>query len=73
VIRRLQLDGSVPGVPRLYRGAWHCVKTIVAQEGVRRALYTGLLPQLLKSVPVASTSLATYDVMKQFLKLEIAR
>lgn len=47
---------------RRYRGAMHCARTIVETEGPL-ALYRGLVPQLLKSVPGAVVQLLAYDAL----------
>jgi Ca2+-binding EF-hand superfamily protein len=64
VMKNLQLDGS--GGERKYTGAVDCFQKLVRRGGVG-ALYNGLGAQLCKAVPVAATSFAVYDAMKETL------
>ncbi len=38
--------------PTVYRNAFHCFKTTLAQEGVRRGLYAGTVPSLAAQVEI---------------------
>lgn len=55
---RLQASG-MPGSPR-FDGAMDCLRKTVAEGGMR-ALYQGLLPNMLKVLPATSISYAVYD------------
>jgi solute carrier family 25 phosphate transporter 23/24/25/41 len=71
VQRRLMLEG-MPNRSQCvaYTGSWHCFTSIIQREGVR-SLYRGLLPQLLRSIPVGAVTLGVYDYMKRAFNLEL--
>lgn len=42
---------------------WDCVKKVVQNEGWM-GMYSGLLPQALRSLPVCAVSFAAYDQLR---------
>ena len=57
-------SSSLSSQPRQqFRGAWHCLRSTVAREGIL-ALWKGGVPQVLLSVPYASIMFTTYQWLK---------
>jgi hypothetical protein len=54
----------------LSTGTWDCVRTVVRHEGLA-GLYSGLLPQALRSLPFCTVSFGVYDYLKKQLHIEV--
>ncbi|CAB1109297.1 unnamed protein product [Ectocarpus sp. CCAP 1310/34] len=50
-----------------YANAWGCARGLVAERGLRRGLYAGLGPTLLREVPGYAFYFATYEACKRVL------
>eukprot|EP00752_Nemacystus_decipiens_P011611 g10309.t1 len=50
-----------------YANAWGCARGLVAEHGLRRGLYAGLGPTLLREVPGYACYFATYEACKRVL------
>lgn len=66
VKKRLQVQGfhearAKFGHLPIYTGTWHCLKTVMIQEGLR-GLYKGLFPTLLKAGSVSGVTFTTYEI-----------
>lgn len=68
VTRRMQV-AHVPGA-QAYGSVGECVRATFASAGLR-AFYRGIVPQLLKAVPMAATSFACYDTVRRVLTAEL--
>jgi len=66
VRRRLQLQGSLHHREELYKGAWHCAKTLFQNEGFF-GLYRGFVLQMMRSAPATAMQFVTYDFMKKVI------
>jgi solute carrier family 25 phosphate transporter 23/24/25/41 len=64
---RLQAQGT-PAHPQTYTGAMDVVQRTFRREGIR-GFYKGLVPTLIKVIPAAGLSYATYDVCKKQMNL----
>ena len=70
VIRtRLQADG-LGGATKQYSGALDCARQILASRGVG-GFYSGLLPNMGKSLPAISISFAAYNMALKYLGAEM--
>lgn len=58
---RLRQSPAKDGTPR-YTGLGHCFKSVVRHEGFA-ALYGGLVPHLMRTVPSAAIMFATYEAV----------
>lgn len=67
VRKRLQVQG-LNGNPILYRGSLACFRGVAAKEGVS-ALYKGLRPACVATIPGTGIAYITYEVMKKVLGL----
>jgi solute carrier family 25 (adenine nucleotide translocator) protein 4/5/6/31 len=67
VRRRLQMESEKPMDQRIYKGTFHCVKHIVANEGVP-GLYKGLVADIVRGAGAAIV-LVAYDRIKLLLNL----
>ena len=65
--KRLQVQG-INGNPVLYKNTFDCMTGIASKEGVG-ALYKGLGPACVATIPGTGIAYITYEIMKQFLKL----
>lgn len=65
--KRLQVQG-INGNPVLYKNTVDCFTGILGKEGPG-ALYKGLGPACVATIPGTGIAYITYEVMKQFLKL----
>jgi solute carrier family 25 (mitochondrial phosphate transporter), member 23/24/25/41 len=68
VRKRLQVQG-LNGNPVLYKNAMDCFSKVAKNEGVA-ALYKGLGPACVATIPGTGIAYITYEAMKRFLKLE---
>jgi hypothetical protein len=62
-IRRRMQSNGMGGTKLLYRNSWHCVTTILKQEGVV-GLYRGLLINCLRGIPGAAIQFSAYEGLK---------
>jgi len=67
VRRRLQMESEKPMDQRLYKGTLHCVRHIVANEGVP-GLYKGLVADIVRGAGAAMV-LVAYDRIKLIFEL----
>jgi len=67
VRKRLQVQG-LNGNPILYRGSLDCFQGVAAKEGIG-ALYKGLRPACVATIPGTGIAYITYEVMKKILGL----
>lgn len=65
--KRLQVQG-INGNPVLYKNTFDCLSGIAGKEGPG-ALYRGLGPACVATIPGTGIAYITYEVMKQILKL----
>lgn len=65
VRRRLMMQAGQPKEMRKYRHSIHCIRQVLAQEGIR-GFFLGLGPNILRSVSGALL-LVAYDVVKESL------
>ena len=65
--KRLQVQG-INGNPVLYKNTFDCLSGIASKEGPG-ALYKGLGPACVATIPGTGIAYITYEVMKQILKL----
>lgn len=65
--KRLQVQG-INGNPVLYSNTFDCMTGIAKKEGLG-ALYKGLGPACVATIPGTGIAYITYELMKQFLKL----
>ena len=70
VRKRLQVQG-LNGNPVLYRGTLACFQGVAAKEGFS-ALYRGLRPACVATIPGTGIAYITYEVMKKVLGLTSA-
>lgn len=56
----------MPGRPGEYSSLLHCFKSTYRRGGLR-ALYSGILPNMLKAVPSISISYVIFEKVKHFL------
>ena len=69
VVRTLQTESSLPMGQRQFAGPVSVVRSVVRSQGVR-GMFSGLSPELVKSVPACAVSYATYDALRSWLNLE---
>ncbi|CAM9975230.1 unnamed protein product, partial [Hapterophycus canaliculatus] len=50
-----------------YANAWGCARGLVSEQGLRRGLFAGLAPTLLRDVPSYACYFATYEACKRVL------
>lgn len=62
VRRRMQLSGA-QGQAICYSGYWHCIRTILQQEGVR-GFYRGVGVNCLKAMPGATIQFLAFDALR---------
>lgn len=48
---------------------WHATKTLIAEHGLRRALYRGYITTTLKQASTTAVRLGTYNILKDFERL----
>jgi solute carrier family 25 folate transporter 32 len=51
----------------VYKGFWHCTRTILEQEGVR-GLYRGLGVNLVRVIPYASVTFLVFEEVRKYLE-----
>lgn len=66
--RRHAQASGMPGRPMVYSSLGHCL-TISFNDGGIRALYAGIFPNMLKSVPSMSISYLVFERVKHFLSM----
>lgn len=67
VRKRLQMEGlNGAEMQKVKQTWWHCIKSIVKQEGVR-SLYKGLAPSLLKVAPANAVTFMVFEETKDVL------
>lgn len=64
--KRLQVQG-VGGRPVLYKGTFDCIQQVVAKEGIRKGVYAGLVPNLIKLAPTGAISFMAVEAIKDFM------
>jgi len=64
--KRLQVQG-VGGRPVLYDGTFDCIKKVVAKEGIRKGVYAGLVPNLIKLAPSGAISFMAVEAIKDYM------
>jgi solute carrier family 25 (mitochondrial phosphate transporter), member 23/24/25/41 len=64
--RLLQTQGADPNAPIKYKGMWHCLQTIYAEQGWR-GFYRGLAPNYLKAAPAIAISFVIFEAAKDKL------
>jgi solute carrier family 25 aspartate/glutamate transporter 12/13 len=52
---------------KLYKNSWDCFKKVITQEGVR-ALYRGLIPQLIGVAPEKAIKLTVNDLLRKLFR-----
>lgn len=50
-----------------YRSTFDCLSQIVAREGVR-GLFKGYVPCIMRSLPAASSTFLTFEIVSKWLK-----
>eukprot|EP01111_Echinosteliopsis_oligospora_P004092 TRINITY_DN1647_c0_g1_i2.p1 TRINITY_DN1647_c0_g1~~TRINITY_DN1647_c0_g1_i2.p1 ORF type:complete len:418 (-),score=82.67 TRINITY_DN1647_c0_g1_i2:310-1563(-) len=59
---RLQVQGTLPGLPCSYTGIFHALRTIFAEEGMR-GLYRGMGTNLIRMTPSHAISFSAYEFL----------
>eukprot|EP01134_Creolimax_fragrantissima_P007420 CFRG7420T1 len=69
VRKRMQVQSNSKGTQKpLYRNSWHCLHTVVLNEGGIPALFKGTLPNLLRVIPYGALIFYTYELAGSLLK-----
>eukprot|EP00698_Gefionella_okellyi_P014129 TRINITY_DN3906_c0_g1_i2.p1 TRINITY_DN3906_c0_g1~~TRINITY_DN3906_c0_g1_i2.p1 ORF type:complete len:243 (+),score=30.75 TRINITY_DN3906_c0_g1_i2:292-1020(+) len=64
---RMQAHSTSNGTPVLYRNVYDAFVTIARTEGIRRGLYMGTAPTVVRAACLTSGQLASYDQSKHWL------
>ncbi|KAJ8031460.1 Mitochondrial uncoupling protein 2 [Holothuria leucospilota] len=64
---RLQAQGMHTSKPKRYTGAYHAYKTIFKEEGVKRGLWKGAVPNITRNAVVTASELVSYDMIKEYI------
>lgn len=64
---RLQAQGMNKESGTQYRGAYHAYKTIFKEEGLKKGLWKGSLPNITRNAVVTASELVSYDMLKEYI------
>lgn len=65
---RMQAQGKGKG-PARYTGAFNAYRTILKEEGVRRGLWKGCVPNVTRNAVVNTSEVVVYDIVKENILL----
>jgi solute carrier family 25 citrate transporter 1 len=51
---------------RRFRSSWHCISTLMREQGLRRALYAGYVTTTLKQIGTTGFRLGSYSIIKDW-------
>ncbi|CAM9205534.1 unnamed protein product [Choristocarpus tenellus] len=67
-IERIKVVLQAGSGPGSYSNAWVCARGLVMEQGVRKGLFAGLGPTLMREVPGYGLYFATYETCKRILR-----
>eukprot|EP01147_Barroeca_monosierra_P007435 gene7435-9783_t len=68
VRRRMQLDMYAPNQKPRYRGIWHALTQIYAENGLR-SIFRGLSINYIREIPQAGVAYTTYELLKRIMNV----
>lgn len=64
-IKTAMIDDARSSGPRRFKGTLHCIRTLVADNGIT-AVYRGFVTTTLKSMGTTSARLGSYSILKEY-------